>query len=347
MGKSDFEKEDMIRTAKSFTRRNTSDPLPIPDTLSKLYRDQSNSDVSKSYLIKDFQNSESTSQSSAEKFHHEDEKKRDREASRDKRNNEKSAGNQGREGKNNDDRKTERTTRGRGGYGIETSAESGIEISEPDQQRLTTLQEYHKSVNRQSSTSSAIPVNMLLAKDNNNHQNSKKDRPIIPRRLTPEEVRQKELLQMVSQANNQILIRKNSSATGTNEESMDDVNVVPLGSKKISLGESKGENIVKQENKKRSRKARSTPLSKWADSATDQTAVCLAREIHENGQIVPELQEEEKILRKERRRNRGNTRKIEKIKKKINKLDRECALTNSEIDLSELSDDGVMESVRY
>ena len=86
---------------------------------------------------------------------------------------------------------------------------------------------------------------MLLAKDNNN-QNSKKDRPIIPRRQTPEEVRQKELLQMVSQANNQILIRKNSSATGTNEESMDDVNVVPLGSKKISLGESKGENIVKQ-----------------------------------------------------------------------------------------------------
>jgi hypothetical protein len=59
------------------------------------------------------------------------------------------------------------------------------------------------------------------------------------------------------------------------------------------------------------------------------------------------LPEEEKIMRKERRRNRGNTRKIDKIKKKINKLDRECALTNSEIDLSELSDEGVMESVRY
>ena len=86
---------------------------------------------------------------------------------------------------------------------------------------------------------------MLLAKDNNN-QNSKKDRLIIPRRLTPKEVRQKDLLQMVSQANNQILIRKNSSAIGTNKESMDDVNVVPLGSKKISLGDSKGEKIVKQ-----------------------------------------------------------------------------------------------------
>jgi hypothetical protein len=104
------------------------------------------------------------------------------------------------------------------------------------------------------------------------------------------------------------------------------------------------------ENQKRSRKARSTPLSKWADSAksaSDQTGVCLAREIHENGEILPELPEEEKIMRKERRRNRGNTRKIDKIKKKINKLDRECALTNSEIDLSELSDEGVMESVRY
>ena len=101
------------------------------------------------------------------------------------------------------------------------------------------------------------------------------------------------------------------------------------------------------ENQKRSRKARSTPLSKWADSATDKTEVCLTREIHENGQILQELPEEEKIMRKERRRNRGNTRKIEKIKKKMNKLDRECALTNSEIDLSELSDDGVMESVRY
>merc|ERR1712127_113804 len=191
---------------------------------------------------------------------------------------------------------------------------------------------------------------MLLAKDNFPSQ-SKKDLPIVPRRLTPEEIRQKELLQMVSQANNQILIRKNSSENGTNEESMDDVEVVPLGSKKISLGESNGENIAKQENQKRSRKARSTPLSKWADSAksakNDQTGVCLAREIHENGEILPELQEEEKILRKERRRNRGNTRKIDKIKKKINKLDRECALTNSEIDLSELSDDGVMESVRY
>ena len=53
---------------------------------------------------------------------------------------------------------------------------------------------------------------------------------------------------MVSQANNQILIRKNSSENGTNEESMDDVNVVPLGSKKISLGESNRENIVKQGN---------------------------------------------------------------------------------------------------
>ena len=132
-----------------------------------------------------------------------------------------------------------------------------------------------------------------------------------------------------------------------------------LEAKRLALENQKGKNrqtrfffkiFIRQiplENQKRSRKARSTPLSKWADSATDQTAVCLAREIHENGQILPELPEEEKILRKERRRNRGNTRKIEKIKKKINKLDRECALTNSEIDLSELSDDGVMESVRY
>ncbi|CBY39269.1 unnamed protein product, partial [Oikopleura dioica] len=124
--KSDFDKEEMIATAKSLTRRNTTDPLPIPETLSKLYRDQSSSDVSKSYLIKDFQNSESTSQSSAEKFHHEDEKN-NREASRDKRNNEKQGRNQGREGKSKDDRKTERATRGRGGYGVETSAESGIE----------------------------------------------------------------------------------------------------------------------------------------------------------------------------------------------------------------------------
>jgi hypothetical protein len=222
-------------------------------------------------------------------------------------------------------------------------------VSEPDQQRLTTLQEYHKSVNQQSLTSSAIPVNMLLAKDNFSSE-SKKERPIVPRRLTPEEVRQKELLQMVSQANNQILIRKNSSENGTNEDSAEDVKIVPLGSKKISLGESNVENIAKKENQKRSRKARSTPLSKWADSAksaSDQTGVCLAREIHENGEILPELPEEEKIMRKERRRNRGNTRKIDKIKKKINKLDRECALTNSEIDLSELSDEGVMESVRY
>jgi len=88
---------------------------------------------------------------------------------------------------------------------------------------------------------------MLLAKDNLPSE-SKKERPVIPRRLTPEEIRQKELLQMVSQANNQILIRKNSSENGTNEESMDDVNVVPLGSKKISLGESNGQNIVKQGN---------------------------------------------------------------------------------------------------
>ena len=86
---------------------------------------------------------------------------------------------------------------------------------------------------------------MLLAKDNLSSE-SKKDLPIVPRRLTPEEIRQKELLQMVSQANNQILIRKNSSENGTNEESMDDVEVVPLGSKKISLGESNGENIAKQ-----------------------------------------------------------------------------------------------------
>ena len=105
------------------------------------------------------------------------------------------------------------------------------------------------------------------------------------------------------------------------------------------------------ENQKRSRKPRSTPLSKWADSMkelpVENSGVCLAREIHENAKALPELPEEEKIQRKERRRNRGHTRNIEKIKKRINKLDRECALTNSEIDLSELSDDGVMESVRY
>jgi hypothetical protein len=100
-------------------------------------------------------------------------------------------------------------------------------------------------VNQQSLTSSAIPVNMLLAKDNFSSE-SKKERPIDPRRLTPEEVRQKELLQMVSQANNQILIRKNSSENGTNEDSAEDVKIVPLGSKKISLGESNVENIAKK-----------------------------------------------------------------------------------------------------
>ena len=86
---------------------------------------------------------------------------------------------------------------------------------------------------------------MLLAKDNFSSE-SKKERPIVPRRLTPEEVRQKELLQMVSQANNQILIRKNSSENGTNEVSAEDVKIVPLGSKKISLGESNVENIAKK-----------------------------------------------------------------------------------------------------
>lgn len=86
---------------------------------------------------------------------------------------------------------------------------------------------------------------MLLAKDNFSSE-SIKERPIVPRRLTPEEVRQKELLQMVSQANNQILIRKNSSENGTNEDSAEDVKIVPLGSKKISLGESNVENIAKK-----------------------------------------------------------------------------------------------------
>ncbi|CAG5081644.1 Oidioi.mRNA.OKI2018_I69.PAR.g9929.t1.cds [Oikopleura dioica] len=186
---------------------------------------------------------------------------------------------------------------------------------------------------------------MLLAKDQKALPST--DRPVIPRRLTPEEIRQKELLQMVCQANNQILIRKNS----TTNDGIDDVNVVLLGSKKVSLGDIEENKIEKQENRKRSRKPRSTPLSKGADSMkelpVENSGVCLAREIHETAKALPELPEEEKIQRKERRRNLGHTRNIEKIKKRINKLDRECALTNSEIDLSELSDDWVMESVRY
>ena len=85
---------------------------------------------------------------------------------------------------------------------------------------------------------------MLLAKDQKALPSS--NRPVIPRRLTPEEIRQKELLQMVSQANNQILIRKNSTTENSTNDGIDDVNVVPLGSKKVSLGDIEENKIEKQ-----------------------------------------------------------------------------------------------------
>ena len=56
------------------------------------------------------------------------------------------------------------------------------------------------------------------------------------------------------------------------------------------------------ENQKRSRKPRSIPFSKRADSMkelpVENSGVCLAREIRENAKALPELPEEEKIKRK-------------------------------------------------
>jgi len=212
------------------------------------------------------------------------------------------------------------------------------------------MQQHHHNLNFKPNEAYRNNARLFLAADTHAEQQSalNKDEYKSPVRLTPEEVYKKELKEMVSQANKDIQF-------DPEEDSCPDVIVVPL-SKKVSLGQSLTEIAVPAIGPPtpQKRKSRKSPLSNWADDIANngQKDLGLDRDVHKNGTTVNNGDLRQIEVKKRARKKKdnsngvGNERKIETIKQRIDQLERQAELTDSNLDLSELSDDGMMESVR-
>merc|ERR1712228_380893 len=145
-----------------------------------------------------------------------------------------------------------------------------------------------------------------------------------------------------------------------------DVMVVPL-SKKVSLGLPITEGTVVPAigppSPTKRKKSRKTPLGNWADEIKDkgEKDLGLDREVHKHAMAINRNQTDTRQIEvKKRGRNKKkendqksndkkddqkSKNKIASIKDRIEQLEKQAELSDSNLDLSELSDCGMMESV--
>ena len=127
--------------------------------------------------------------------------------------------------------------------------------------------------------------------------------PEPPKRLTPEDMRLNEINEMIRNANQEIQL---------DPDEMEDIEVVPLKGKTVSLGQPLSQKAPVQR-KKIPKKPKSTPLSKWADEVGGEgDNVELDRNVHlasqmrkgNDKQAVIEIKELQKMKRYKSRKDR-------------------------------------------
>jgi len=122
----------------------------------------------------------------------------------------------------------------------------------------------------------------------------------------------------------------------------------------LGLPENTGVPAIGPPSPTKRKKSRKTPLGNWADEIKDKgdEDLGLDRQVHKNAIAINNGNFNKKIDIKKRSKNKSkkddqkSNKKIASIKERIDQLEKQAELTDSNLDLSELSDDGMMESVR-
>jgi len=236
----------------------------------------------------------------------------------------------------------------------EPETESGLGESDNDVNRLLN---YHFSLQKEQQQQHKLDGGktgsthhdalMFLARDTTTLHRQQKLAVILepPKRLTPEDRRINEINEMIRNANQEIQL---------DPDEIEDIEVVPLKGKTVSLGQPLNEKAPVQR-KKIAKKPKATPLSKWADEVGGEgDNVKLDRNVHlasqmrkgNDKQAVIEIKELQKMKRYKSRKDReisdlaikNQGRKIDAIKKRIDDIEAAAALSESDIHLSDLSD---------
>ena len=190
----------------------------------------------------------------------------------------------------------------------EPETESGLGESDNDVNRLLN---YHLTLQKEQRTQQKLdgktdkpsdPM-MFLARDTSTlHRQQKLEIvPEPPKRLSPEDARIKEINEMIRNANQEIKL---------DPEEMEDIDIVPLKGKTVSLGQPLSQKAP-QPKKRQQKKPKVTPLSKWADEAQREENFEFDRNVHlaacmqrTNDQAVIEIKELQKMKRYKSRKDR-------------------------------------------
>ena len=194
----------------------------------------------------------------------------------------------------------------------EPETESGLGESDNDVNRLLN---YHFSLQKEQqqqhkldggkTSSTHHDAMMFLARDTTTLHRQQKLAVILepPKRLTPEDRRINEINEMIRNANQEIQL---------DPDEIEDIEVVPLKGKTVSLGQPLNEKAPVQR-KKIAKKPKATPLSKWADEVGGEgDNVKLDRNVHlasqmrkgNDKQAVIEIKELQKMKRYKSRKDR-------------------------------------------
>ena len=149
------------------------------------------------------------------------------------------------------------------------------------------------------------------------------------------------------------MVREANKIKVSHDEIIPDVQVVSLG-KQISLGAKNEMLPVIASPTPSKRKSKKSPLSNWADDIAvhGKIAYDLDRNVHKHAIAINQKSEKRQIdvkkrAKKSRTKKPESTDKIQSIKSRIDVLEKQTELSDeSNLELSDLSDDGLMESVR-
>jgi hypothetical protein len=262
------------------------------------------------------------------------------------------------------DLKNQKSQKSRKNQKVESpEPESGFGESDND---VNKLLKYHQSLQQQSGNGGSTHADalMFLAKDTTLNLSNKPSRdtisidmPPLVNKLSPEDSRNIEINEMIKNANNTI----HFDAT----EAVEDITIMPLKNKTVSLGrpvfpgnvtvgDPPAYSVTKRQ-KKEKKERKPSPLANWAAVANANDVEC-SRNVHEqqndynhyqHHQREIEINEIQKMKKYQKRKQTTNIsdkamkdqgRKINAIKKRIDDIEAAAAMSDSDMNLSELSD---------
>ena len=200
----------------------------------------------------------------------------------------------------------------------EPETESGLGESDNDVNRLLN---YHLSLQKEQQQQHQLEgkqapnrsdAMMFLARDTTTLHRQQKMAiiPEPPKRLSPEDKRMNEINEMIRNANQEIQL---------DPDDMEDIEVVPLKAKTVSLGQPLSQQQQQAAPRKQPKKQKPTPLSKWADEANgEKDNVELDRNVH--------LASRAKMQKNSSQQNVIEIKELQKMKRYKNRKDRELRI---------------------